>query len=148
MVKHNKGLADAATKAGKTMKPEEFIPLNVNHIVIYAFLNLVLIYIAIRKVMFFMTIQKSFGTMIRLVEKSLWAIKEFLIYFFMMIMVMSCLNKVLGYDIGDTDSKGEFTSTAGKVWNYFKHTFLYSVGGIEEPTVDFWTKESRFEKER
>ena len=137
---HNKKLADA----GK--KPEEFVALNVNHIVLYAFLNLVLIYIAIRKVMFFMTIWKSFGTMIRLVEKSLWAIKEFLIYFLMMILVMSGLTKVLGYDIGAADAKGTFQSSAGELWNYFKHTFLNSVGGIEEPTVDFWTKESPWEK--
>ena len=50
-----------------------------------------------------MTISKNFGTMIRLVERSLRAIKAFLVYFFMMIMVMSCLVKTLGYDIGDQD---------------------------------------------
>ena len=58
---------------------------------------------------------------------------------------MSCLNKVLGYDIGETDPKEGFVSSSGKIWNYFKHTFLNSVGGVEEPTVDFWTKDSKFE---
>ena len=81
--------------------------------------------------------------MIRLVERSIRAIREFLVYFFMMIMVMSCLVKALGYDIGDPDpiDASKFVSSADKIWNYFKHTFLNSVGGIEEPTVDFWTSD-------
>ena len=71
--------------------------------------------------------------MIRLVEKSISAIYEFVIYFVMLICIMSAFNKVLGYDIGSENSKGEFVSEARDIWNYIKHTFINSVGGIEEP---------------
>lgn len=52
----------------------------------------------------------------------------------MMVCVLSVVNKVVGYDIGEEDD----TEKARFIWNYIVHTFLNSVGGIEEPNVQFW----------
>lgn len=110
-------------------------------------MNIALIVIAIRKFMFFMTVFKSFGTMIRLVEKTFVAIVDFVLYFILMIVACSILIKIIGYDIGDTNYKvdlktGEqeeiFESKSGNLLYYFVHTFLNSVGGIEEPNDDMW----------
>lgn len=109
------------------------IEVNVDHIFINAVFNLTLIIIAVNKMMFFMSMYKNFGTMIRLVYKSMIQIKEFVVYFLIMICVMSALNKVLGYDISGDDPK-----TAMLIWNYVKHTFIMSVGGVDEPNLDFW----------
>lgn len=122
-------LHDADIQAGTTLKME----VNVNHIFINAVFNLVLILIALNKMMFFMSMSKNFGTMIRLVQNSLLQIREFVIYFLIMICVMSALNKVLGYDISSDNPAG-----AALIWNYIKHTFIISVGGVDEPNLEFW----------
>ena len=55
--------------------------------------------------MFFMTVSKSFGTMIRLVEKTVQSVFEFFCYFILMITAFSILIKTIGYDIGETHLK-------------------------------------------
>lgn len=56
-----------------------------------------------------------------------------------MICILSAVNKCLGYDIGEENEKGELESDSAYIWNYFVHTFLNSVGGIEVPLVVFWS---------
>ena len=51
-----------------------------------------------------------------------------------MICILSAVNKCLGYDIGEEKE-------SAYLWNYFVHTFLNSVGGIEVPAVEFWGSE-------
>lgn len=106
---------------------------NINDMFIFAVMNTFLIFYILSKCMFFLTVYKNFGTMIRLVQRSIVAIQEFLFYFFGMICILSAVNKCLGYDIGETNDAGKFESLSAYIWNYFVHTFLNSVGGIEQP---------------
>ena len=58
-----------------------------------------------------------------------------------MVVSFSCLIKVIGYDITDTEtsvSPHVDYSKSNTILNYFTHVFLNSVGGIEYPSYDFW----------
>lgn len=90
----------------------EKVNINIYYILLNSLLNATLIYIATRKVMFFLKIKKNYGTMIRLVENSFSAIYEFVVYFLLLICIMSAVNKVLGYDIGSPGDDGKFVSEA------------------------------------
>ena len=94
------------------------IEVNIEQIVQYSLMNVVLIWISLRKTMFLMTVFKSFGTMIRLVEKTVMAIIEFFVFFVMMILVSSILIKVVGYDIGEINL--ELDAKTGEIKEVFE----------------------------
>ena len=52
-----------------------------------------------RQMAYFMTYKHAFGTMIDLVYRTLSQVKEFLLFFFFVIAILSCCMKALGYDI-------------------------------------------------
>ena len=68
--------------------------------------------------------------MIELLDRTLYKIKEFLIFFMFMCCIQASFYKVLGIDVYD-EGEGEFEYT---FWAYLRKVFRNSVGDISRPS--------------
>jgi hypothetical protein len=75
--------------------------------------------------------------MIELLDKTMFKIKEFLLFFGFMCFIQASFYKVLGIDIYDPD-EGELEYT---IWAYCRNVFRNSVGDLITPTLPFMNEE-------